>query len=33
LITGDSPNAANNLGKLAAPLLVQFWAEKGEQKA
>ena len=25
LITGDSPDAANNLGILAAPLLVKFW--------
>ena len=25
LITGDSPDAANNLGIQAAPLLVKFW--------
>ena len=25
LITGDSPDAAHNLGVLAAPLLVKFW--------
>ena len=29
LITGDSPNAANNLGILAAPLLVKYAADNG----
>jgi len=29
LITGDSPKAANNLGILAAPLLVQYAVDKG----
>jgi len=29
LITGDSPNAANNLGILAAPLLVKYAVDKG----
>ena len=27
LITGDSPDAADNLGKLAAPLLVKYAIE------
>ena len=27
LITGDSPAAANALGKLAAPLLVAAWTK------
>lgn len=27
LITGDSPNAAQNLGVVAAPILVKFYAE------
>ena len=29
LITGDSPDAAHNLGVLAAPLLVQYATEHG----
>lgn len=32
LITGDSPNAANNLGRMAAPILVKHWAEKPQEQ-
>ena len=31
LITGDSPDAANNLGILAAPLIVQHAMDNGEK--